>query len=145
MRPLLRGGIRNRGEFVPVQDYTPAWTATAGTAPAIGNGTLTGKVETRGKWRRVSIDLLGGGTTTWGTTAGSIWHFSVPVAATRNAVGSAFILDSGTTFYAGVANIDSGTSFVYVTRDNSAQPLNFQTPMTWTVSDRLTIDLEYLA
>lgn len=145
MRPLIHAGsIRNRGEFVPVQDYTPAWTATAGVAPAIGNGSLTGKVEVRGKWRLVSIQLVGGSTTTWGTAG--IWNFSVPVNATRSATAPVYIEDSGTGFYIGQAFIAAGTNVVFIVMGGGASTrATFNAPMTWAVNDNLAIDLEYLA
>lgn len=55
--------------------WTPSWTAT-GTAPAIGNGTLTGEYIQIGKTVIFRIKFIAGTTTTFGT---GIWLFSLPV------------------------------------------------------------------
>lgn len=46
--------------------FTPNWTSS-GSAPAIGNGTLTGKYIKHGTLVFFRIKFVGGSTTTWGT------------------------------------------------------------------------------
>ena len=62
--------------------YTPTWTS-AGTAPAIGNGTLTGRYVKIGNIVHVRFTMIAGGTTTFGST--NNWTFALPVAATTSA------------------------------------------------------------
>jgi len=80
--------------------YTVSWTSS-GSAPSIGNGTLTGRYSHHGEWTEVSISLTIGSTTTIGT---GDYSFSLPVN-TDGVVpyhGSAYVLDSGTSYSAGI-------------------------------------------
>ncbi|KUJ70793.1 hypothetical protein ACZ90_00285 [Streptomyces albus subsp. albus] len=62
-------------------NYTPAWTATTGTNPSIGNGTLAGSYFKLGRFVYVTIRLVWGTTTAGGNGAGSEnWNFGLPVA-----------------------------------------------------------------
>jgi hypothetical protein len=84
VRPLI-GPLSSRargGEFIPRQSFTTTWSSTSGTAPAIGNGTLTADYEVRGKVAHINIKLTAGSTTTFGN-AGT-WRFSLPVTASRD-------------------------------------------------------------
>jgi hypothetical protein len=66
------------------QTYTPAWTAVT-TNPVLGNGTLTGRYVQIGKWVHLSIDLVMGSTTTYGSGS---YSFSLPVnARTSSRIG----------------------------------------------------------
>ncbi len=56
-------------------DYTPVWTSS-GTAPAIGNGTLSGRYVLHGKTCHFTIALTFGSTTTTGSGS---WSFGFPV------------------------------------------------------------------
>lgn len=124
-------------------DYTPAWTATAGAAPAIGTGTLTGKFVTRGPWRKVSIQLVADGTTTFGNAG--LWNFSVPTTASRNGIGSVYMERSGVGFYIGQALITSGTSVIAIVIGGGVSTrATFNQPFAWAANDNLLIDLEYL-
>jgi len=65
--------------FTPAawQTYTPVWS-TSGTAPAIGNGTITGRYAILGKVIVCHINLIAGSTTTFGTGTQS---FTLPFTA----------------------------------------------------------------
>lgn len=65
------------GTYVAPTAYTPAWTA-AGTAPSLGNGTITGRYTQIGKLVEFGIVLVFGSTTTMGSAT---WFFSIPVPA----------------------------------------------------------------
>jgi hypothetical protein len=78
--------------------YTPAWTSS-GTAPALGNGTLTGAYSQWGKVVNFRFDLTLGSTSTMGTGS---YRFSLPVAA-KSLSTSHGILLSGYLENAGVA------------------------------------------
>lgn len=64
------------------QTYTPAWTA-ATTAPALGNGTITGRYTQIGKTVYVAVMLAAGTTTTFGS---GVYKFSLPVAPNQSVV-----------------------------------------------------------
>jgi hypothetical protein len=72
--------------------YTPTWTSN-GTAPALGNGTLTGAYRQIGKTVDFRMKLVMGSTTTFGTGA---YFFALPVAPTQSpiAIGVAHIQDA---------------------------------------------------
>lgn len=87
--------------------YTPTWTSTS-TAPAIGNGTLTGRYMKIGRTVIVEINLIAGGTTTFGT---GNYSFSLPVQSAASGialVGAAQLLGgarwSGTLIISSAAN-----------------------------------------
>lgn len=62
--------------------YTPTWTA-AGTAPAIGNGTITGRYQKLyGRSYLTQVHFTAGSTTTFGTGQ---WSFSTPGGLTAAA------------------------------------------------------------
>lgn len=133
---------------VPVWDggnwtsYTPSWT-TAGTAPSLGNGTLTGKYRRIGKLLFVAIQFIAGSTTTFGTGA---WTFSIPVTqSTASRVSSfATIFDSSAgMLYPAVARV--GSSSTTMDLWNIASPMTQvtnTTPITWAQSDQ--VDLLYI-
>lgn len=127
--------------------YTPAWTSS-GTAPALGNGTLTGRYIQVGKVVVVNIYLLFGSTTTPGT---GVWFFSLPVTADNAVVahGSAILGDSGVSSYMGVARQETTTTFsipVYAgAAGGSVSNASVGVPFTWGVADFLQATLPYQA
>lgn len=76
------------------ETYTPAWTST-GTAPAINNGTLTGKYFRINKLVVAYINWTAGSTTTFGTGS---YRLSLPITAvnTTGYVGSGAYFDAST-------------------------------------------------
>ena len=76
------------------ETYTPAWTST-GTAPAIGNGTLTGKYFRINKLVVAFIQWSAGSTTTFGT---GNYRLSLPITAvgTTGYVGTGQYTDAST-------------------------------------------------
>lgn len=79
------------------QTYTPTWTVDAGTAPSLGNGTLTGAYRRAGASTTVQIKLTSGTTTTYSDSAGNNrkYLFSVPLAV----VDYAMVTGRGLTSY----------------------------------------------
>jgi hypothetical protein len=77
--------------------YTPGWTST-GTAPAIGNGTLTGRYLQLGALVIFSAEMVAGTTTTFGTG-----NYSLQLPVTGRAGTPAI-------FCSGVARDDSTTN-----------------------------------
>lgn len=108
---LLNTEIRDQlnSMFAAWTTYTPTWTST-GTAPAIGNGSLTGRYMKIGRTVIVEINMIAGATTTFGT---GNYSFSLPVqsAATGLAIpGSAQLL--GTDRWSGTTIISSGATTI---------------------------------
>ncbi|MFE1272060.1 hypothetical protein [Streptomyces sp. NPDC058758] len=126
--------------------YTPSWTST-GTAPALGNGTLTGRSKLVGKLCDATIKLTVGSTTTFGT---GNWMFSLPYTASGNGewIGRAFAGDASV----GAAGYSQGTAYVatsgttvapYFGNTGGAASATATVPQTWANSDRLWITVRY--
>ena len=84
-----------------VTSYTPTWGVVSGTAPALGNGTLTGAFTRIGDLVYFRIQLQIGSTTTTGVGA---YTFTLPVAmtgASNGIAGDAASLDAGVAWYVG--------------------------------------------
>ncbi|WP_230396170.1 hypothetical protein [Streptomyces blattellae] len=108
---ILNQEIRDQfnSMFAARTTYSPTWTTT-GTAPAIGNGTLTGRHMKVGRMVTVVINLIAGSTTTFGTGNMS---FSLPFAAVSSGiaeVGASQLL--GTDRWVGGIVISSAASTV---------------------------------
>lgn len=128
---------------LPVRtSFTPTWTST-GTAPAIGNGTLSGEYAVLGgglMWLRIFLQF--GSTTTGGT---GDWSFALPAG---------FTLASGNQVMNGYAEDDSaGTRHIVAAQINSAVAgkvnrvyrqgtggLNAAVPFTWANVDSMTVE-----
>jgi hypothetical protein len=79
------------------ETYTPTWTSS-GTAPALGNGTLTGRYCRINKTIVVQIALTTGSTSTYGTGS---YYLSLPFTNTTNTsiffpLGFGYIQDTST-------------------------------------------------
>jgi len=113
------------------QTYTPSWTSS-GTAPAIGNGTLIGRYMRHGKMCTVSVRLVAGSSTTFGTGA---YFLSLPFTsvATQIYVGNSFIKDASAGFFLGETFIDTSATVMTLYQATSQVGQTF--PMTWAVSD----------
>lgn len=103
--------------------YTPAWTS-AGTQPAVGNGTATGRYIIAGKFAVVEAGIRFGSTSTFGSGA---YFISVPTTAQMRdnaanngrVVGMAFADDAGAAMYPGWASREDGTK-VFMSATNAA-------------------------
>lgn len=62
--------------------YSPSWTSN-GSAPSIGNGTLSGFYVKTGRTVTANINIWGGSTTNWGTGA---YNLSLPFTASTTGV-----------------------------------------------------------
>lgn len=123
--------------------YTPTWS-TSGVAPAIGNGTLTGRYRRPSGSDLVLVEfiIIMGSTTTFGT---GTYFFSVPVTpsatAITNAAGTLYMLDSGTLDKAGGVKFEDATKFTPVTA--TAGVVTNTIPHTWAVNDVLKGVMQY--
>ena len=124
--------------------YTPTWTAD-GTAPAINNGTLTGRYKIIGKSVLFNIRVLMGTTTTYGS---GNWQFGLPVDAQSgtNVVVPATYLHDGVGWYYGIANNGylGGTSNITpLYGSTTVIPITPTNPFTWGASDTIAINGTY--
>lgn len=130
--------------------YTPTWSNVSGTAPVLGNGTLTGRYALFGKMLILHINFNAGSTTTFGS-AGVNWTFSIPSGFTivgSNRFGTVICTPNGTGGKRamgdlGVVNSTSVTGDIYTPNcDATASTTGFldpATPSTWNTSGSLRI------
>lgn len=127
--------------------YTPTWTSTS-TAPALGNGTLTGRYMKIGRTVIGHINLITGSTTTYGT---GNYSFSLPVQAANagaSVVGTVQLLN--TDRWAGQvvisANATTTSPFFPITSTNTRVDfMNGTRPETLAAGAQLRIDFVYEA
>jgi hypothetical protein len=84
-----------------VTSYTPTWGVVSGTAPVLGNGTLTGAFTRVGDLIYFRVQLQIGSTTTIGSGS---YTFTLPVAMTGSSngiAGDAATLNSGIAWFTG--------------------------------------------
>jgi hypothetical protein len=125
--------------------YTPAWT-TSGTAPSLGNGTLTGRYMKIGRTVIVHINFIAGSTTTFGT---GNYNFTVPFAAAAagaSLIGHAHLL--GTARWVGqvVISPSATTCSAFFQVGTADTRVNFMTelrPETHASGDQLRLTLIY--
>lgn len=134
--------------------FTPAWTST-GTAPAIGNGVLSGRYSKIGKTVTLAFNFTAGTTTTFGTGTYR-WSFPVP-SVTGLYVSQQFALggwvhgeDAGLVAFAFFPRWVSTTTFelVYhsVTTAGALQSQVTSTaPFTWADTDSIRGTITYEA
>jgi hypothetical protein len=127
--------------------YTPTWTSN-GTAPAIGNGTITAAYTQIGKTVHFRMDFTFGSTTTFGS--GTAYRFSLPVAAkalsTNHGINvGGYFEDAGVTAYAPVgARMASGSTtnfeLLHVSgTGGGAGVISPSTPFAWGNGDFIRI------
>ena len=124
--------------------YTPVWT-TDGTAPALGNGTLTGRFFRFEKFVFFSVAFTAGSTTTFGT---GNFIFSTPTAvATNNNYGyQCVLLDFGTAWITRLVGNGpvSGLSDKFLILQSGGAGVTFNSPFTWANGDGAFIQGSYL-
>jgi len=125
--------------------YTPVWSSS-GTAPAIGNGTISGRWVQVGKTVSVKISLLFGTTSTYGTGGYSI---SLPVAAATSvgSVGAGYLNDvsaGGGGHYNGIAVVRTvAPTVALILEASSHAQVSAVGPVTWANTDAWTFSLAY--
>ena len=122
--------------------YTPTWAAS-GTAPALGNGTLTGAYINTGKLCIGRIFLTMGTTTTYGT---GNYTFTLPLSSAVGGqwmgVGGCTCRDASgaATYFFGA--FTAGTNTVTGGND-AASRLGQLVPFTWASTDTLAINFTF--
>lgn len=126
--------------FGPSTGYTPTWTSS-GTAPSLGNGTLSGNFWQFGKLVIGRLTLTIGSTTSGGT---GNWFFSLPVTA----VGSVAFQDpigdmiaKQSTSASGATAINSTTTLQCVT--SALATVGATVPAAWASGNSLHMRFQY--
>lgn len=126
--------------------YTPTLSSAGGTAPTLGNGTLTGQYMQLGKMVQGIVKLSFGSTSTYGT-GNFMLSFPVPPAdVAQNApvgYGNAYDLSSLTTSYVFQAMLWSSAGFRLVAPPST--PMNATSPITFATGDVIAVTLLYQA
>lgn len=128
--------------FTPRQTYTPTWT-TGGTAPALGNGALSGTWSRDGDMISFAVEFTAGTTTTFGTAEFRFALPVTPVSAFNQIVPVMFYDGSANTYYAGTAIISGGTSYLTLRGQAIAGAITNASPFTWGSTDQLRIQGSY--
>lgn len=122
--------------------YTPTWTAS-GTAPALGNGTLTGAYMNTGKLCVARVFLTMGSTTTYGT---GNYTFAMPFSSAVGAqwfpLGGCVCRDASATATYFFGAFTAGSNTVSAGND-AASRLGQLVPFTWANTDTLAISMAY--
>jgi hypothetical protein len=122
--------------------YTPTWT-TSGTAPSLGNGTLTGEYYFRNGECIAKIKLTIGSTTSLGTGQ---WSFSLPFTSRADAVnnqGEAYA-KLGTVFRGGESvNVPNTNTVIALVGDSQSNFVTNAVPGAWANTDYLNIKIPF--
>ena len=128
--------------------HTVAWTAT--TNPAIGNGTIVARYVLFGTICILTVGIVAGSTTTFGT---GNWKFSLPKACKNttgiNFYGVAHLRKAGTANYERICQIAPSLDANNVLFFNDPTPgsnslsLNSTTPFSWGDGDSLGFQIQY--
>lgn len=112
--------------------YTPVLTS-GGTAPSIGNGTITGSYSRSGATTTIAGELIIGSTTSLGTGGLNI---SLPAAMKNdiNFAGGVVYMNRGGTVYEGFLQIPVGSSVANLLRDTTGS-ITFNSPGTFAAGD----------
>ena len=137
--------------------YTPTW-ASSGTAPSLGNGTLTGRYRRAANSDEVEVEikLQWGSTTTSGT---GFYNWTLPVTAAAAAVtavetGSCQVTNSGDISQPGVAVLATTTLVIgtmgpwpnaATTINNRGGQIAATSPFAFGNGDNITLRLTYQA
>jgi hypothetical protein len=125
--------------------YTPTWSAS-GTAPSLGNGTLSGSYLLVGKLCYVQVYFAAGSTTTFGTGE---WTFSLPFTANAQNAGtsgypaSAYLEDNGVLGYQVVTARKTGGNTLFALFYNSSTNVTASQPFVWGNGDFFRASLVY--
>lgn len=131
------------GTYVTPTAFNPSWTA-AGSAPAIGNGTLSGSYVQIGKMVFATIYLFFGSTTTSGSGA---WFFGLPMNA-RSAYSlagncMAYGNDTGVNTYTAIGTLEDATKIV-IPNSGGGNQWSAGVPHSWGSGDFLRISIAYI-
>lgn len=135
-----------------MDSFTPNWTSS-GSAPAIGNGTFTGKYLKIGRLVFLVMSFVGGSSTTWGTGSYYIDYPVTPDSIYNTTSGgwdmSGYCEDNGSVAYHVVSAVTNNTTKFQLTIDapQSSTVLGWgnTAPFTWATGDFWMASGFYLA
>lgn len=139
LNTYLRDNMRAMNRW---NTYTPAFTS-AGTAPVIGNGVVSGRYIQFEQWCKCQIMLVGGSTTNMGTGLISV---SLPVQAAALIAGAeqffpAELLDTAVARYLMMATIASNATTAQIPYAGGLW--TGTTPFTFGSTDVFTATFDY--
>jgi hypothetical protein len=119
--------------------YTTTWGVASGTAPSLGNGTLTAVYSRIGNFVYFAINLVAGSTTTFGS---GIYTFTLPFAmsdSTNGINGYGAALDAGVAWYRGYTpnTMENGFTDKFVMINDSGTPIQNSVPFTFGTNDSI--------
>lgn len=136
--------LAGRNQFIgPTIGYAPTLTS-GGTAPVLGNGTLTGQYARSGATVAVTIDLTVGTTTTLGT---GDMRFSLPVAPgganVLQHIGQGMVVTAANsrTFFVATATV--GVAYASGVVAGAGGSITFNTPVVFAAGDVIRMTLTY--
>lgn len=123
--------------------FTPTWTAS-GTAPALGDGTLTGRYAQDGKTVWCELNFVAGGTSTFGTGTYA-WALPLTAADANKVRLTGDVLDSSASaFWIAWTRPGGTTTTVLVAATGSTIGTVAQTfPASWASGDSIRLEGEY--
>lgn len=127
-----------------LRTYTPLWFSTA-VQPALNDGTISGWYTTKGDFIRMSVSLLMGAGTTYGTgTYGWTLPFGTSSTAAREATGTMWIFDSSAnTYYTGVCRSRVNSNSIIGNVSGAVIDVSPASPMVWAAADKLILTIEF--
>lgn len=120
--------------------HTPVW-ASSGTAPSIGNGTLSCPYKITGDWCFFHFLFAPGSSTTFGT-GNYTWTLPLTTVSGFELVFTMRVHDAGTADLSYIAEINGGSnllSFYYAGIATARLNISQTAPITWVNGDNLSI------
>ena len=118
--------------------YTPTWSST-GTAPAIGNGTLTGKYYRRGQTGWYKLNMTAGTTTTFGTGVFLFTTSFTGLDATSYAEPGPGLLNDASVGQYIAQTVRFSSTQVYLMTDTTPNGVTGTNVFTFTTDDSIVI------
>jgi hypothetical protein len=121
--------------------YTPTWGVASGTAPTLGNGSLTGTYVRIGDLIYFTVKLVVGSTSTIGSGA---YTFTLPVATLGAEIamtGNCAALDAGVSWYRGYTpnTVENGYLDKFVMINASGNLIQNSAPFTFAANDQILV------
>ena len=118
-------------------------SASTGTQPALGNGTISGVYTKVGRTVHYALTMTTGGTSTYGTGV-YLWSLPTPAASTSRPGSNCYIVDAsaGTQLPRTVRQNSSTVVFAFSEAGVFVGPT---APMTWASGDSISIAGTYEA
>jgi hypothetical protein len=117
--------------------YTPTWGVLSGSAPSLGNGTLSGVYFRLGALLHIGISLTWGSTTSAAGTG--IWTFSTPVNFT-GVLGAAIAIDISAGARYPFMPVPSASAAFFLMNFAGTGFISDGQPFVWANTDILQID-----